>query len=93
MEYLEDSLDTGQTEDGLRKFMFVQHQRCPYSPSDSEYLGSSYNLLIEWETGEMGTFHQHHGKCQALWTIQSKVVADGHIPRNQLKLLTQELFS
>ena len=25
----------------------------PYTSTDAEYLGSSYNLLIKWETGEM----------------------------------------
>ena len=53
MEYLEDSLETGPTEDGLYKFKSIQDQRGSYSPSDPEYLGSSYNLLIEWETGEI----------------------------------------
>ena len=37
MEYLEDKTDTGPLEDGLYRF---------------KYNGSSYNLLIEWETGE-----------------------------------------
>ena len=41
----EDTLDTVQTEDGLYKFKSIQDLRGPYSPS--EYLGSSYNLLIE----------------------------------------------
>ena len=53
MEYLEDTLDTGQTEDELYRFKSIQDHRGPYSPSDPEYLGSSYNQLIEWETGEM----------------------------------------
>ena len=53
MEYLEDTLDTGQTEDRLYKFKSIQDHRGPYSPSDPEYLGRSNNLLIEWETEEM----------------------------------------
>ena len=53
MEYLKDSLDTGQTEDGLYILKSIQDHRGPYSCSDPEYFGSSYNLLIEWETGEM----------------------------------------
>ena len=47
MEYLEDTLDTGQTEDGLPKFKSILDHRGPYSPPDPEYLGSSYNQLIE----------------------------------------------
>ena len=53
MEYLEDTLDTGQTEDGLYKFKSIQYHRGPYSSSDPEHIGSSSNQLIEWETGEM----------------------------------------
>ena len=53
MEYLEDTLDTGETEEALYKLKSFQDHRGPYSPSDPEYLGSSYYLLIEWETGEI----------------------------------------
>ena len=64
MEYLEDTLDTGQTENGLYKFKSILDHRGPYSPSDPEYLGSSYNLLIEWEAGEM------------TWEPLSNIIAD-----------------
>ena len=53
MDYLEDNFDTGQHEDGLYKFKSVMDYRGPYTCTGPEYLGSSYNLLIEWETGEM----------------------------------------
>ena len=53
MEYLQDTLDTGQTEDGLYRFKSIKDHRCPYFSSDPEYLGSCYNLLMEWEAGEM----------------------------------------
>ena len=53
MEYLEDNTDTGQLESGLYKFRSIKDHRGPYTPSDPEYIGSRYNLLIEWETGEM----------------------------------------
>ena len=33
--------------------MILKKKILQYSSSDPEYLGSSYNLLIEWETGEM----------------------------------------
>ena len=42
--FLEDTFDTGPTEDGLHKFKSIQGHRGPYSPSDPEYLGSSYLL-------------------------------------------------
>ena len=52
MEYLEDKTDTGTLEDGLYRFKCIKDHKGPYTSSDPEYNGSSYNLLIEWETGE-----------------------------------------
>ena len=52
MEYLEDKTDTGPLEDGLYRFKCMKNHKGPYTSSDPEYNGSSYNLLIEWETGE-----------------------------------------
>ena len=48
MEYVEDNTDTG-----LYKFKCIKDHRGPYTSSDPQYIGSSYNVLIEWETGEM----------------------------------------
>ena len=52
MEYLEDKTDTGPLEDGLYRFKCIKDHKGPYTSSDPEYDGSSYNLLIEWEPGE-----------------------------------------
>ena len=52
MEYLEDKTDTGPLEDGLYRFKCIKDHKGPYTSSDPEYNGGSYNLLIEWETGE-----------------------------------------
>ena len=52
MEYLEDKTDPGPLEDGLYRFKCIKDHKGPYSSSDPEYNGSSYNLLIEWEPGE-----------------------------------------
>ena len=52
MEYLEDKTDTGPLEDGLYRFKCIKDHKGPYTSSDPEYNGSSYNLLIEWEPGE-----------------------------------------
>ena len=64
MEYLEDNFDTRQHEHGLYKFKFIKDHRGPYTSTDPEYFGSSYNLLIEWETGEM------------TWESLSNIIAD-----------------
>ena len=52
MEYLEDKTDTGPLEDGLYRFKCIKDHKGPYTSSDPEYNESSYNLRIEWETGE-----------------------------------------
>ena len=52
MEYLKDKTDTGPLEDGLYRFKCIKDHKGPYTSSDPEYNGSSYNLLIEWEPGE-----------------------------------------
>ena len=52
MEYLVDQTDTGPLEDGLYRFKCIKDHKGPYTSSDPEYNGSSYNLLIEWEPGE-----------------------------------------
>ena len=66
MEYLEDNFDTGRHEDGHYKLKSIKDQRGPYTSTDPDYLGSSYNLLIEWETGEM------------TWEPLSNIIADDH---------------
>ena len=53
MEYLEENTDTGQLDNGLYKFRCIKDHGGPYTSSDLEYLRSSYNLLIGWETEEM----------------------------------------
>ena len=45
MEYLEDKTDTGTLEDGLYRFKCIKDHKGPYTSSDPEYNGSSYNLL------------------------------------------------
>ena len=52
MEYLEDKTDTGPLEDGFYRFKCIKDHKGPYTSSDPEYNGSSYNLLIKWEPGE-----------------------------------------
>ena len=52
MEYLEGKTDTDPLEDGFYRFKCIKDHKGPYTSSDPEYNGSSYNLLIEWEPGE-----------------------------------------
>ena len=52
VEYLGYHTDTGPLEDGLYRFKCITGHKGPYTSSDPAYNGSSYNLRIEWETGE-----------------------------------------
>ena len=83
MEYLKDSLDTGQTENELFSFKSIKAHRASSPPPDSEYLGSSYNLPIDWDTGEI-TWEpltnimvdvNHCGKFKA------RLMTDGHLTK------------
>ena len=83
MEYLKDSLDTRQTEDGFFNLKSIKEHRASYPLSDPEYLGSGDNLFFEWEPGEI-TWEplsnimadlKHCGKFQA------RLVADGHLTK------------
>ena len=54
MEYLRDSLDTGQIEDGFSnsKSIMRHRGRGSYSLPDPEQHESSYNLLTQWDPGK-----------------------------------------
>ena len=58
MEYLEDKTHPGPLEDRLYRFKCFKDHKGPYTSSDPEYNGSSYNLLIEWEPGSKHGNHQ-----------------------------------
>ena len=42
----------GQHED-LYKFRAITGHQGPLSPQDENYKGSKYNVMVEWETGEI----------------------------------------
>ena len=52
MEYLKDSFDTGQTEDGLFNSKSIKGYRSSYSLPSPKQHESSYNLLTQWDPGE-----------------------------------------
>ena len=52
MEYLKDSLDTGQIEDGFSNSKSIKVYRSSYSLPDSEQHESSNDLLAQWDPGE-----------------------------------------
>ena len=48
-----DFIEQDQTWDGVWKFREILDHQGPLKPSDKRYKGSSYNLQVEWETGEI----------------------------------------
>ena len=52
MEYLKDSFDTGQIEDGFSNSKSIKGHRSSYSLPDPEHHESNYNLLTHWDPGE-----------------------------------------
>ena len=52
MEYLKDSLDTGQIEDGFSNSKSITGYRSSYSLPDPEQHESSNNLLTQWDPGK-----------------------------------------
>ena len=95
MKYLKDSLDTGQNEDGFSNIKSIKGHRGSYSPPDPEYLGSSYNLLIEWETGEITweplTNIMENFKHQE--KFKARLVTDGHLTEEPTQLVFSGVVS
>ena len=84
MEYLEAKTDTGPLEDGLYRFQCIKDHKGPYTPSDPEYNGSSYNLLIEWETGEQTWDTKDNNKWKEATVHDKKHII--HAPKGHQKI-------
>jgi hypothetical protein len=63
-----DYIEQDQTWDGIWKFRQILSHQGPLHPKHKDYMGSKYNLLIEWETGEIS--------LQPLHTIDKRGVYD-----------------
>ena len=48
-----DHLDHQKQQEGLYKFRAITGHQGPLSPQDENYKGSKYNVMVEWETGEI----------------------------------------
>ena len=55
MSYVQilDHLDQQEQQEDLYKFRAITGHRGPLSPQDENYKGSKYNVMVEWETGEI----------------------------------------
>ena len=48
-----DHLDHHEQQEDLYKFRAITGHQGPLSPQDENYKGSKYNVMVEWETGEI----------------------------------------
>ena len=55
MSYVQilDHLDHQEQHEDLYKFRAITGHQGPLSPQDDNYKGSKYNVMVEWETGEI----------------------------------------
>ena len=55
MSYVQilDHLDQQEQQEDLYKFRAITGNQGPLSPQDENYKGSKYNVMVEWETGEI----------------------------------------
>jgi hypothetical protein len=55
MDYIEKDKQQHQDEDGngFWNFKCIVSHEGPFRASDPEYKGSRYNILVEWENGEI----------------------------------------
>ena len=55
MSYVQilDHLDQQEQQEDLYKFRPITGHEGPLSPQDGNYKGSKYNVMVEWETGEI----------------------------------------
>ena len=55
MSYVQilDHLDHQEQHEDLHKFRAITGHQGPLSPQDENYKGSKYNVMVEWETGDI----------------------------------------
>ena len=90
MEYLGDKADSGPLEDGFYRSKCIKDHKGPYTPSDPEYNGSSYNLLIEWETGEQTWETKDNNKWKEATVHDQKHIIN--TPKGHHKIRVHFLF-
>ena len=90
MEYLEDRTDTGPLEGGFYRFKSIKDHKGPYTSSDLAYNGSSYNLLIERETGEQPWETKDNNKWKEATVYDKKHITNA--PKGHQKIRVHFIF-
>ena len=90
VEYPGDHTDTGPLEDGFYRFKCIKDHKGPYTSSDPAYNGSSYNLLIEWETGEQTWETKDNNKWEEVTVYDKKHITNA--PKGHQKIRVHFVF-
>ena len=78
MSYVQilDHLDHQEQQEDLYKFRAITGHQGPHSPQDENYKGSKYNVMVEWETGEITV------ELLSLIAADDPVTCAEYMPRN-----------
>ena len=71
-----DHLDHQEQQEDLYKFRAITGHQGPLSPQDENYKGSKYNVMVEWETGEITV------ELLSLIAADGPVTCAEYMPRN-----------
>ena len=77
-------------EDRLYRFKCIKDHNGPHTSSDPEYNGSSYNLLIEWETGEQTWETKDNNKWKEATVYDKKHITNA--PKGHQKIRVHVVF-
>ena len=53
MDYIKKGTNAEEDPDSLFKFRDIVAQQCPFESTDPNHKGSKYNVMVEWESGEV----------------------------------------
>ena len=80
----------GPLGDGFYRFKCINDHKGPYTSSDPAYNGSSYNLLIEWETGEQTWETKDNNKWKEATVYDKKHITNA--PKGHQKIRVHFVF-
>ena len=53
MDYIQKGTDAEEDPDSLFKFRYIVAHQGPLEPTDPNHKGNKYNVMVEWESGEV----------------------------------------
>ena len=70
-----DFIEKDESWDGWWKFKTIHNHMGPLKPTDKNYKGSRYNVLVEWETGEKTWEPLYGAKKSGMWWYDKVTIA------------------